>query len=142
MKIRLILTLIWWIWGAALIAFLAVLSLFVPLFGDDTRAAWEWFMPNLLPAMALVGGIQYQASRPNQTGVAAETPAAEVVPGDSQSTIVSIALSVLYLFLMSLSLGSTLVSDNPIERLLTSNLWLGPILTLTMGALGVVFVKK
>jgi hypothetical protein len=127
-----LLTLVWWVWGSILILFLVVLSN-LPLFGSDVRAAWEWFVPNLIPTMALVGGIQYQTAK----GAAPAPGAAPRKP----SWPVALALSVLYLLLLTIALAGTLMSANPIETLRTSNLWLGPLLALNTAALGVLFAQ-
>ena len=110
-------TLIWWIWGGALISAMVVFSVLLPLFGEDVRGAWEWFMPNLLPPMALVGGISYQQARHPKPQKAND--------GRSPSRFAAFALSILYLLLLTISVGGTLMVEDPLESLRTANLWLG-----------------
>ena len=150
MNTHALLTLLWWIWGALLIVLLVVLSN-MPLFGDDVRAAWEWFVPNLLPTMALVGGIQYQKAKtaradapaapaPAAAPAAADTPAPPITGAQPQSWV-AVILTILYLLLLTGALVGTLWASHPLESLRTANLWLGPILALNTAALGVLFGK-
>lgn len=134
MKGDTLLTLIWWLWGSLLIVLLVVLSN-LPLFGEDVRAAWEWFIPNLIPTMALVGGIEYQSGK-------AQERTAGTRSRSRKGLMIAIGLSVLYLLLLTITLFGALMSDAPLDKLRTSNLWLGPLLALNTAALGVRFARR
>jgi hypothetical protein len=143
-----LLTLLWWIWGSLLIVLLVILSN-LPLFGADVRAAWEWFVPNLFPTMALVGGIQYQQARNKAEPAAAAVPDSPAIASPAPparrampQSWVAVVLTVLYLMLLSGALIGTLWSPAPLESLRTANLWLGPILALNTASLGVLFAQR
>ena len=140
MRATTVLTAIWWLWGALLILLLVVMSN-LPLFGPDVRAAWDWFTPNLFPVMALVGGIQYQAQKSGGATTGAAAGAAAAQAGRKASWPVALALSVLYLLLLTAALVSALLSPTPLETLRSSNLWLAPLLALNTAALGVLFAQ-
>ncbi|MDF7775878.1 hypothetical protein P1X14_11525 [Sphingomonas sp. AOB5] len=143
MNINALLTLIWWIWGIVLILLLVVLSSIALFKPDEVRAAWEWFVPNLFPTMALVGGIQYQQAKTKAKAPAAKAKPnpAPLAPGARPQSWVTLALSLLYLALLSGALLGTLWAPDPLGSLRMSNLWLGPILALNSAAIGVLFVK-
>lgn len=142
MRATTLLTTIWWVWGVALILLLVVMSN-LPLFGADVRAAWDWFTPNLLPVMALVGGIQYQAGKTGGGGAAGAVAGIATAKAQRRpSWPVALALSVIYLLLLTAALVGAIASPAPLETLRTSNLWLGPLLALNTAALGVVFAEK
>lgn len=148
MNTNALLTLLWWIWGSALIVLFVILSN-LPLFGEDVRAAWEWFVPNLFPTMALVGGIQYQQAKNKTEPGAANVPDSPAVASPAPparrampQSWVAVVLTILYLMLLSGAILGTLWSEAPLQSLRMANLWLGPILALNTAALGVLFGQR
>lgn len=127
---RLILTGLWWVWGLVLFVLLAILSSRI-----DATQAWGWFLPNILPILALVG-----------------TAAYTVTPGTRSSSIssrlktpllmLSVLTSVAYLAMLTVAVVSPMYSGEPIAMMLRSNLWLTPMQTLALTTLGAFFVKQ
>ena len=129
-KRRLILTALWWIWGLFLFGLLIALS-HRPLFGSQVRAAWEWFVSNLLPTMSLVGATAY-------AGAGAERrPDPLLMP----AFVLCVAASVAHLAALTFSLLGSVSSATPLDDLRTASLWLGPLQALATSALGVFFLK-
>jgi hypothetical protein len=122
------LTMVWWGWGLLLFLLLIVLSLQPALFGDDTGKVWQWFLPNLVPAMTMVGFTAY----------------ASPTPAESTANLFPLALGVsgFYLAVLTLSVAGTLFAPRPLEFLNTSSLWLAPLQGFALAGLGVFFVKK
>jgi hypothetical protein len=126
-----ILTNLWWGWGVMLLLALVALSSQAAIFGDQAEAAWQWFLPNILPTLGLVGAAAY--SRRSETDV---DPSA-IRP----LFLIALAVSVTYLLLLSLSVVGVLFSSDPIAWLNKSALWLGPLQGLAASGLGVFFTK-
>lgn len=130
-RCQLALTGLWWIWGVLLILLLAVLSAQDALFGDKVGAAWQWFMPNLMPSMMLVGAAAYAKQK---TTTVAETSIGPLF-------LIAMSISVVYLLLLTISVVGAIFSQPPLDWLTKSNYWLGPVQGLAASALGVFFAK-
>ena len=128
---RNILTLVWLIWGVLLIILLVMLSYQSAVFGDDTEAAWKWFLPNILPTLMLVSGVAVQQ---RVAGQKAKSAAAMVF-------ILALVFTVIYLLLLSIAVVSVLFVTDPLVALTKSNYWLGPVQGLAASFLGVFFSK-
>ena len=129
---------LWLIWGALLILIFVFYSQGLPLFGADTRAAWEWLIPNLFPPMALVAGLSYQqAKKPGDP----PPPTVTAAKGSVSNPWIVVPVSLFYLLLLSISVLGCLTSDTPLETLRQSNLWLGPILAIATALLGTRFAR-
>ena len=129
MSKRAVLTTLWWGWGILLILLLMALSLQSSLFGDDMSKVWQWFLPNLLPAMTMVGFTAYA------------TPPPETAPPQGLF-VMALAVSCIYLGVLTLSLVGTLFASNPLDFVTTSSLWLAPLQGFAIAGLSVFFVKK
>lgn len=128
---QLILTLLWWGWGLALLVLLVVLSYQPAIFGDDVSAAWEWFLPNIIPTLGLVGAASYQRRRSGQDA-----------PASSHLFLITVAASAVYLLLLTAAELSVLFTTDPVKTLRTSSLWLAPLQGLCASALGVFFAGE
>jgi hypothetical protein len=98
---------------------------------EEARQAWEWFLPNLMPTLTLVGAAAY-------AGKATYTREGE---GETILFSLCLAVSLLYLFLVADALLSLQASTATIEDLRRSNLWLGPLQALATSLLGYFFIK-
>lgn len=130
MSRQLTLTAIWWGWGIILIVVLALLSGQPALFGDDTPKIWQWFLPNIIPTLTMVGASAYASQ---------QTPAPS---GTGPSFVLAVGASVLYLLLLSLAVGSTVVVSHPLLAVQQANLWLGPVQGLAASGLAIYFIRN
>jgi hypothetical protein len=103
-------------------------ALFSP---EEVRQIWDWFVPNLMPTLTLVGAAAY-------AGKATLTRDGE---GETILFSLCLAVSLLYLFLLADALLSLQASTATIEDLRRSNLWLGPLQALATSLLGYFFIK-
>jgi hypothetical protein len=126
---RAILTVIWWAWGLLLILLLVVLSLQSRLFGPDVTKVWQWFLPNIVPAMTMVGFTAYAAPSP-------EGPIGSGLFG------MAVAVSCFYLLVLSVSVVGTLFVAQPLEFVTMTSLWLAPLQGFATTGLALFFVKK
>ena len=129
MSQRAMLTTLWWVWGLLLILLLIVLSLQPALFGDDVEKAWQWFLPNLVPAMTMVGFTAYVSPAPAD-------------PGTRNLFPLALGVSAFYLAILTLSVVGTLFTPRPLDFLTRSSLWLAPLQGFALAGLGVFFVKR
>lgn len=129
MSRRATLTAVWWVWGLALMAVLALLSIQPRLFGSDITKIWQWFLPNLIPAMTMVGFTAYAAPPPPQK--AGRGPFA-----------MALAVSCFYLAALTSSVLGTLFVPQPLEFVTMTSLWLAPLQGFATAGLALFFVKK
>jgi len=132
---------LWFFWGGALLVVFVAMTLFLPLFGDDARPAWEWFIPNLFPPLGLVLGVSFVQRGTEKAEGSDEGATAVARKGLISAGWVVAGLSVLYLLLLSLSVLGCLFSPEPVASLRTANLWLGPLLALATATLGTRFAS-
>ena len=132
MNTRLKLTYLWYGWGLLLFVLLIALSMQPRLFGSGVTEAWQWFLPNIMPVLTLVGAGSYAAP-------ASTRPASG---GRSRLVGMAFAVSLLYLATLSVSVIGVLVTPDPLAFLRTSNLWLGPLQGLATSVLGLFFIRK
>lgn len=126
LRARLILSAIWWSWGLALFVILAVLSSNEGTL--DPAKAWGWFLPNMIPALTLMGAVAL-----NQPG--------EAVRPTNRMPILLIALgtTIAYLSLMTIAVFAPFSTTDPIGHMLQSNLYLTPLQALTLSTVGIFF---
>jgi hypothetical protein len=129
MSQRAVLTAVWWTWGLLLILLLAALSLQPRLFGDDTTKVWQWFLPNILPAMTMVGFTAYAAP-----------PRPQSASGGLFG--MALAVSCTYLAVLTVSVLGTLFAPHPLEFVTMTSLWLAPLQGFATAGLALFFVKK
>ena len=106
---------------------------------DVTRAAWEWFLPTLLPTVSLIIS--------NFVVEASSSRAATL----SRTTLLfplTVAMSIFYLSLILATILSVLIIENSSSQLnrlqwfQMSNLWLAPVQGLTVLAMGAYFINR
>lgn len=119
------------LWFAAFavifVAFIAY-STALPVFGDQAEKAWQWLLPNLLPPMGIVFGIEALAKQ----GKAHEP----VKSAAANAAGWAIPVSVLYLLVLAISVFGVLFTAEPVTFLNRSNYWLAPLLAFTIPILG------
>ena len=127
-------------WFAALVVFVGAFiafSVIGSLFGDRTQDAWQWLLPNLLPPVGAVFGINLAQQAAGKSGDAeGGEDASQVEPGGFGSVRYAIAFSWLFIAAMGVSVLGVLFTTDPIEFLTMSNYWLAPLLGLAMAMLG------
>lgn len=128
---RTILTAIWCIWGALLIGAQVFLSYLGVVFGDNATAAWQWFLPNLLPTIALVTSVTYKQRDETVTPASAH----------QSLFVVAVLASGFYLVLLTIAVVSVLFVTEPLASLRAANMWLGPVQGIAAGALGIFFAE-
>lgn len=128
---------LWLITAAFLVLLMIAKSLFGAFDVDDTAAgvteAWAWFMPAVMPTLALIiGSLTLDVGK-------SERKTSVLFPFR-----VAFWISMFYLGLLLLALVFIPASDakGPMYALTTSNIWLGPIQGLVAASLGWFFMAK
>jgi predicted permease len=130
-----------WLIGAGLIFIILVLQSLLHVYKDATQDltqdVWGWFLPTLLPSLALIVTVlTYTALDPLTTGSVVRKSFLQIATW----------LSIIYLLMVLLTIAiQPFSSKGPAESVAlmrTSNLWLGPFQGLVASALGALFVSK
>jgi hypothetical protein len=129
---KLILTLLWWVWGLTLFALLAMISYQPAILGQDADAAWQWFLPNITPTLMLVGAVAYIKRGDRSAGVEARGPL----------FVITLVVSIFYLLALTVAILSVFYSTDPLAAMRKSGLWLGPLQGLTASFLGIFFTDS
>ncbi len=126
-----------WLGGSALVLVILVLQSLLGRYGEKVQDVWGWALPTLMPTLGMtVAGLGYTALDPTMS---------ETVVRRSFFNV-AFWLSALYLALILLTVliqpfvGAD--SQQALQMMRVSNLWLGPIQGLVASALGVLFVSK
>lgn len=131
-------TLLRFLWFSAFVIVLALFiaySTLLPLFGAETEKAWQWLLPNLLPPLGIVFGIDFALK-------SAGSPAASARRATSAGLGWSAAVSLLYLAALLFSVVGVLFVSRPLEFLSMANYWLSPLLAFATAMLGARFVSE
>ena len=133
-----ILRLSWFV--AMVLTFLAFIfySFAIPqLFGDRTQEAWQWLLPNILPPIGALFGINlaqnYAATKESGNGKEDEGKANQTAPASYVSVPYAIAFSWFFIVALLISVFGVMFSPSPLDFLNTSSLWLAPLLAVAMG---------
>jgi uncharacterized membrane protein len=124
-----------WLGGAGIVFALLVVQSLVGRYGEDTQAAWAWYLPTVMPTLSLIIGVLASDFR-------ATPDPAKPMPEPSRGLLwMAMGLSVFYLLLVATTIlvQPFLQAVSPIELMHRSNLWLGPLQGLTAGALAAFF---
>lgn len=129
-----------WFPCCGLLFLLLVAQSLAGAFGDLAQKAWGWALPNFLPTLALMVGVfAADALRPAGEG------GSHVRRG---FLILALGLSLFYLAVLLMSLVAPAFAaeaPTPQRRLAVmelSNVWLGPLQSLVVAALSVLFFMK
>jgi hypothetical protein len=124
-----------WLLGAGLICLvLAVECVLKEAWKDRWMEVWWWVLPNLVPTLSLMLAVY------GSDALSAPDPD-EVVRRSFLS--VATRLSIAYPFMVLLSIALEPFSSYDVLTIFTmSNLWLGPLQGLVVGAIGVLFLTR
>ncbi len=128
-----------WFTGAGLVFVVLVVQSLAGHYGSRSNDAWGWYLPTVMPTLSLIIGALVSDFRSG--AAAAGDPA---LPVNAQGLLwLSLAFSVFYLTLVAVSVLAQpfLPNMSPLELMQRSNLWLGPLQGLTIGALAAFFRK-
>jgi hypothetical protein len=129
---KLILTLLWWVWGLSLFALLAMISYQPAILGKEADAAWQWFLPNITPTMMLVGAVAYIKRGDRAAAIEARGPL----------FLITLIVSAFYLLALTVAILSVFYSTDPLATMRKSGLWLGPLQGLTASFVGIFFTDS
>lgn len=114
-------------------------------YGDELQRAWSWALPNFLPTLALMLSV-FAADALRSSGDEGQTVVRR------NFALLATSLSIFYIVVILISLvaqpifGTYAAADDPIvarlELLEASNLWLAPLQSLVVAAIGVLFFLK
>jgi hypothetical protein len=125
------LTVIWFA-GAACLFLVLLIQSFSGHYGDRVQDAWGWFLPSVMPTLSLMA-----------TAWFADSDAAGAKAFDLFSYRGAMVLSVAYLLvLMATIFASPFTAMTDLQLMQLSHLWLAPIQSLVVLALGYFFAKK
>lgn len=128
---RLLLTYVWWVWG--LLLFTIVIYFTMKADGaDKAQQAWQWFLPNLMPVLSLVGAAAYQEGKMNEAGR---------VQRAGPMLAATLGISAFYLVVLSACTLQLVFSGDPIAAVRPTGLFLGPLQAATTTFLGLFFVR-
>jgi hypothetical protein len=121
-----------WLMAVGPLMIILVLRQLNGFFGSDPKDVWSWFSQFVVPALTLLGGAwTVSASSNDQKEI------------DNPMTFwVSVMLSVFYLALLYLVVGSQVGSMQPLSQLKDSALFLGILQGLVIGVLGKFFIES
>ncbi|MEQ9346001.1 MAG: hypothetical protein RIG26_06110, partial [Thalassospira sp.] len=131
-----------WFGFAAVVLVILIAQAAGGIYGDDTKRAFSWALPNIIPNVALMFSVfAADALRP----ISQNEPKVR-----KQFLSLSTAVSAFYLVLLTVTLVSPPFVDvirpsagqSPIEFLELSNLWLTPLQGLAVTSVGVLFFVK
>lgn len=121
-----------WFIGAGVLFAILLAQTFGDRYGANANAAWEWFLPTVLPTLSLIIGV---------LTVDALKQHAKLQTVDRFFFRLSLGLSVAYLLTVGVTLLAQPFTSFPaLELMAQSNLWLGPFQGLVTASLGVFFV--
>ena len=129
MSRRAFLTAVWWIWGILLMLLVFLFSMQPHFFGEDAGKVWQWFLPNIIPAMTMVGFTAYAAPPPSPTAPAGVFAMA-------------LAVSCVYLAVLTVAVVGTLFAPHPLDFLATASFILAPLQGFATAGLALFFIKK
>ena len=121
-----------WFAGAACVFLVLLIQSFSGHYGDNVQAAWGWYLPSIMPTLSLMVTAWFSDS--DATGEKALDPFA--YRG-------ALVLSAAYLVvLMTTIFASPFTAMTDLQLMQLSHLWLAPIQSLVMLAVGYFFARK
>jgi hypothetical protein len=126
-----------WFSGAGVVFFMVLLQSLLGHFGDQVSQAWGWLLPTVLPTLSLIIGVLvYDTVEQADVGKTADRFLFRLTVGLS-----SVYLLAVFLVVALQPLASELTSLGPIQVMMQTNVWLGPLQGLVAAAMGAFFVK-
>ena len=133
-----------WFPAAALIFLILIGQSLFGAYGEDMQRAWGWALPNFLPTTALIISVfAADAFAPySETETLVRKSFSRLALGLS----IFYVATILFSLLVQPFVGNPTNAEDPIqarlELLEASNLWLAPLQSLVVAALGVLFFLK
>jgi hypothetical protein len=121
-----------WLVAVGPLVIILVLRQLNNFFGGDPKDVWNWFSQFVLPALTLLGGAWTVSASPNDQRQI-ENP---------MVFWVAVILSIFYVALLYLVIGSQAGSEQPLSQLKDSALFLGILQGLVIGVLGKFFIES
>lgn len=122
-----------WLSAAGILFLVLIMQSVVDYYEPLTEQAWGWFLPTVMPTLALIVGTLVAEAKEPESGER---------PIDPRLFRLGLALSVAYLLAVAASIfAAPLVAGRitPVALMQRSNLWLGPLQGLVAGTLGVFY---
>lgn len=133
---RLQLAQIWFPSAGALFLILVIQS-FMLVHGDEVQQVFSWALPNFLPTVSLMVSVFAQDA------LAGDEQEVDKVFVRSSFLIIAKWLSLFYVVLLFITVfAASVTGERPLNTLEMSNIFLGPIQGLLVGALGVLFFVR
>lgn len=124
---------IWFLWGFLIFGVIVVQSI-LGKYGSQVQEAWSWFIPTIVPTLALMIGV---------IGAAAMLSEDDVRTVKRNFYVMTLWISVAYLLTLSITiLLEPFAPMGPIPLYLLSNYWLGPMQGIVGGAIGLLFTSQ
>jgi hypothetical protein len=125
------LTRIWYVGAGISFVWLMVVTI-VGTFGDDTREVWSWFLPSVLPTLSLMIAVLGATAFGKKDKRYVRKPFVDLATG----------LSLVYLAALFVTVLAAHFRKPAIDLFLLSNVYLGPLQGLTVGAISYLFIAK
>jgi hypothetical protein len=132
-----------WFLGCGAIFLVLVAQSFTNAYGSEVRRAWAWALPNFLPTLALMVSVfAADALRPAERDAAVRRNFADLALVLSGFYLVAVLFSLIGQPLHGLFADAPSPVAARLALLEMSNLWLGPLQSLVIAAIGVVFFLR
>lgn len=132
-KAKRLLAILWF--GMGLVLFMVMVGQSFGYYGDRTKEAWDWFLPNVVPTLTLIIGVLVSDAQGKSDRA-----------GDVDLFIFRLALGLSAIYLAAVALTVFVVpfvsEAKPLQLMKTSNDYLVPLQGLVSAALGAFFVNK
>lgn len=126
-----------WFPSAGIIFLILVIQSLTLVHGDEVQQVFSWALPNFLPTVSLMMSVFAQDA------LIRDEQKAEKVFVRSSFLTISKWISLFYVALLFIVVFAASVSgDRPLDTLEMSNIFLGPIQGLVVGAIGVLFFVR
>jgi len=128
---------IWFPFAGAIFLLLAVQSI-MGMYGDDIQRAFGWALPNFLPTIALMISVFGQDALVDDPEKFVQTRV------KARFLKLTCYLSLFYIltFVIPFVAAPFRSSISPIDAMEIANIWLGPIQSLVVAAIGVLFFTR
>lgn len=123
-----------WFGGAAVVFLILMVQSILGKYRDQLQEAWAWFVPTVVPTLALMLGV---------IGADALTTRSDVRRVKRPFFVLARGLSIFYLVILLLTILLEPFAPTPgIQLLMLSNYWMTPIQGLVVAAIGVLFAAQ
>jgi hypothetical protein len=121
-----------WFAGAGIVSLLVLLQSLHGRYGAEVAQAWSWLLPTLVPTLSLIIGQRVFDAVQSTPDRATDRFLYRLTASLSSVYLLAVLLVVLL---------QPLSTPGPIELMVQSNVWLGPMQGLVIAPMGAFFVK-